>query len=334
MLGRMIVSRTPLRVSFVGGGTDVPSFYEEHGGAVVSTSVDKWIHIVVAPRFEGDVRVSYSRTEIVPDASSVEHELVREAMRLTGVPRGVDVMTLADVPSQGTGLGSSSTVTVGLLNALYAFQGVYKSSLQLAEEACHIEIDILGKPIGRQDQYAAAVGGLNFIEFLPNRGGVRVEPIVASEDTFRSVQRSLLMFYTGRQRSADGILRGQQAAVEEGTAVVALQQMRDLALELRERLGAGDADSIGELLHRNWELKRDLTAGISDETVDGWYESALQAGAAGGKVLGAGGGGFLLISAPPDKHDSVRRAVGDLREVPIRFSTRGSHIAVLTRDGM
>jgi D-glycero-alpha-D-manno-heptose-7-phosphate kinase len=330
----MIVSRTPLRISFVGGGTDVPSFYHEHGGAVVSTSIDKWIHVVVAPRFEGDVRVSYSRTEIVPNAAAVEHELVREAMRLTGVPRGVDVMTLADVPSKGTGLGSSSTVTVGLLSALYAFQGVYKPTLQLAEEACSIEIDVLGKPIGRQDQYAAAVGGLNLIEFLPQGGGVRVEPIVASENTLRSVQRSLLMFYTNRQRSADDVLQRQQSAVEEGTAVAALKEMRDLAYLLRDRLGAGDAESLGELLHRNWELKRGLTSGITDETLDGWYESAMEAGATGGKLLGAGGGGFLLMSAPPAKHDAVRRALRDLREVPVRFSARGTHITVLTRDGL
>src|SRR5918994_2951279 len=155
----MIISRTPLRISLVGGGTDLPDFYEEHGGAVVSTTVDKWIHVIVARRFEGDIRVSYSQTEIVDKASEVEHELVREALRVTGIPRGVDIMTLADVPSQGTGLGSSSTVTVGLLNALYAFQGVYRSPALLAEEASRIEIDVLGKPIGRQDQYASAVGG-------------------------------------------------------------------------------------------------------------------------------------------------------------------------------
>ena len=174
----MIISRTPLRISFVGGGTDLPEFYERHGGAVVSTTIDKWIHVIVARRFEGDVRVSYSRTEIVPKAPTCKHELVREAMRATGIPRGVDVMTLADVPSQGTGLGSSSSVTVGLLNALYAFQGIYRSPALLAEEASHIEINVLGKPIGRQDQYAAAIGGLNLIEFLPDGGGVRVEPIL------------------------------------------------------------------------------------------------------------------------------------------------------------
>src|SRR5215217_119454 len=219
----MIISRTPLRISFVGGGTDLPDFYEEHGGAVISTTVDKWIHVVVARRFEGNVRVSYSRTEIVEQASEVEHELVREARRVTGIPRGVDVMTLADVPSQGTGLGSSSTVTVGLLNALYAFQGVYKAPVQLAEEAARIEIEILGKPIGRQDQYAAAVGGFNFIEFLPNAGGVRVEPFVCPPDTLMRLQRSLLLFYTGNQRRAEDVLRGQRDAVQNGHAVEALK---------------------------------------------------------------------------------------------------------------
>src|SRR5919197_1301949 len=208
-MSRVIISRTPLRVSFVGGGTDLPHFYEEHGGAVVSTTVDKWIHVLVAPRFEGDVRVSYSTTELVASASEVRHELVREAMRRTGVPRGVEIVTLADVPSHGTGLGSSSSVTVGLLNALYAYQGVYKAPAQLAEEAAIIEIDLLGKPIGRQDQYAAAVGGFNFIEFLPRGGGVRVEPIICPPETLKRVQRSLLFFFTGRQRSADGPIREQ-----------------------------------------------------------------------------------------------------------------------------
>src|SRR5436305_9365337 len=258
----MIISRTPLRLSFVGGGTDLPDFYEEHGGAVVSTTLDKWIHVIVASRFEGDVRVGYSRTEIVPNARAVEHELAREAMRMTGVPRGVDIVTLADVPSHGSGVGSSSSVTVGLLNALYAFQGVYKSPLQLADEAARIEIEILGKPIGRQDQYAAAVGGFNFIEFLPRGEGVRLEPVIAPPDTFKRLQRSLMMFYTGVQRSADGPLAKQRHAVQRGQAVVALCRMRDLALEFRDRLTRGDVDGLAPLLHENWELKRGLADGI------------------------------------------------------------------------
>lgn len=329
----MIVSRTPLRISFVGGGTDLPDFYEQHGGAVVSTAIDKWVHVVIAPRFEGNVRVSYSRTEIVDDASAVEHELVREAMRAAGVPRGVEIVTLADVPSHGTGLGSSSSVTVGALNALYAFQGVYRSPLRLAEEAGRIEIEVLGKPIGLQDQYAAAVGGFNFIEFLPRGGGVRVEPIVCPPDTLRKLQRSLLLFYTSRERSADSVLDGQRQATQEGRATEALTKMRDLAFELRERLGAGDTDALAGLLAENWELKRSLTTGISDETVDGWYQRALEAGAGAGKLLGAGAGGFLLLVAPAERHDAIRLALPELREVPLRFAARGTHISVLGRDG-
>jgi D-glycero-alpha-D-manno-heptose-7-phosphate kinase len=326
----MIVSRTPLRISFVGGGTDLPDFYEEHGGAVVSTTVDKWIHVIVAPRFEGDVRVSYSKTEIVDSASEVEHDLVRESMRLAGVPRGVDIVTLADVPSRGTGLGSSSTVTVGLLNALYAFQGVYKPPLQLAEEAARIEIEVLGKPIGHQDQYAAAVGGFNFIEFAARGGGVRVEPVICKPETLKQVQRSLLLFYTGRQRG--DVLPEQRRAVEDGRALLALARMRDLAIELRERLGAGDVDALGSLLDQNWQLKRGLTDGISDQTIDRWYELAREAGATGGKILGAGGGGFLLLFAPPARQNAVRAALSDLRALPLKFAAQGTHIAVLGRD--
>jgi D-glycero-alpha-D-manno-heptose-7-phosphate kinase len=325
----MIISRTPLRLSFVGGGTDLPDFHEEHGGAVVSTTIDKWIHVVVAPRFEGDVRVSYSRTEIVPSARAVEHELAREAMRMTGVPRGVDIVTLADVPSHGSGVGSSSSVTVGLLNALYAFQGVYKSPLRLAEEAARIEIEILGKPIGRQDQYAAAVGGFNFIQFLPRGGGVRLEPVIAPSETFKRLQRSLMMFYTGQQRSADGPLRKQQQSVQSGQAVDALCRMRDLAFEFRDRLSSGDLEALGQLLHENWQLKRGLTDGISSEQIDGWYERALAAGAMGGKILGAGGGGFLLLLAPLDRQDAVRAELSELRELSLRFSAYGTQISVL-----
>jgi D-glycero-alpha-D-manno-heptose-7-phosphate kinase len=324
----VIVSRTPLRVSFIGGGTDLPDFYEEHGGAVVSTSVDKWIHVVVATRFEGNVRVSYSKTEIVDCASDVEHDLVREAMRLAGVPRGVEIITLADVPSQGTGLGSSSTVTVGLLNALYAFQGLYKPPAMLAEEASQIEIEALGKPIGRQDQYAAALGGFNLIEFLPRGGGVRVEPVISSPDTFKALQRSLLLFYTGRQRSADDVLSQQRVAIRDGASVSTLKQLTALAYELRDRLSASDVDALGPLLHKSWELKKGLAGGVSDDSIDDLYSRALDAGATGGKILGAGAGGFLLLFVPAERQAAVRSALSPLREVPLRFAARGTYISV------
>jgi D-glycero-alpha-D-manno-heptose-7-phosphate kinase len=327
----MIISKTPLRLSFVGGGTDLADFYDQHGGAVVSSAIDKWIHVIVAPRFEGDLRVSYSRTEIVPTASDVKHELVREALSLTGLPRGLDVVTLADVPSQGTGLGSSSAVTVGLLNALYAYQGMFRSPLDLAEEASQIEIDILGKPIGRQDQYAVAHGGFNFIEFLPRGGGIRVEPIICPPQTLERLHRSLMLFYTGRQRAASEVLSGQRNAIIEGSATTALLGMRDLAYELRETLGRGDAESVGPLLDRNWELKRSLVSGLSDDQIDEWYAQARKAGASGGKLLGAGAGGFLLIMASPERQPNVRAALGTLREVPFHFAARGTQITLLTR---
>jgi D-glycero-alpha-D-manno-heptose-7-phosphate kinase len=233
------------------------------------------------------------------------------------------------VPAHGTGVGSSSTVTVGLLNALYAFQGVYKSPLQLAEEASKIEIEILGKPIGRQDQYAAAVGGFNFIEFLPRGGGVRLEPVISTRETFKKLQRSLMMFYTGQQRSAAQALNGQRGAIRSGRAVRALCAMRDLAYELRERLAANDVNALGALLHKNWELKRGLVNGISSSEINGWYERALGAGATGGKILGAGAGGFLLLFAPPERQDAVRAALPGLRELPLRFAAHGTQISVL-----
>jgi D-glycero-alpha-D-manno-heptose-7-phosphate kinase len=324
----VIVSRTPLRISFVGGGTDLPQFYEGHGGgAVVSTSIDKWIHVVVARRFEGDIRVSYSSTEIVPKASDLEHELVREGLRATGMPRGLDVVTLADLPS-GTGLGSSSTVMVGVLAALYAFQGVYRSPYDLAEEAAQIEIDRLGKPIGRQDQYAAAVGGFNLIEFLPGDGGVRVQPIICPRETLTRLHRSMLLFYTGRQRSAEAVLSKQKSAItsDAGSTIEALTAMRGLAYELRDRLGRGEPEALGELLDRNWQLKRSLTDAISNPEIDDLYQRAKDAGAVGGKLLGAGSAGFMLIVAPDEQQASVRAALSGLREVPFRFTARGTHI--------
>jgi len=328
----MIISKTPLRVSFVGGGTDLADFCHEHGGAVVSSAIDKWIHVVVAHRFEGDLRVSYSKTEIVPTAGEVEHELVREALRRTGLPRGLDLVTLADVPSQGTGLGSSSAVTVGLLNALYAYQGVFRSPADLAEEASEIEIDVLGKPIGRQDQYATAYGGFNFIEFTPRNGGVRVEPIVCPPQALERLHRSLMLFYTGRQRAASDVLSGQREAIVNGSATTALLGMRDLAYEMREVLGRGDTEGVGPLLDRNWELKRSLVAGLSDTQMDDWYQKSREAGATGGKLLGAGAGGFLLIMALPERQTDVRTALGDLREVPFHFAARGTQITLLERS--
>jgi D-glycero-alpha-D-manno-heptose-7-phosphate kinase len=325
----MIISRTPLRMSFAGGGTDLPAFCDAHGGAVVSTTIDKWIRVIVNHRFEGDVRVGYSEIEIVRDVNEIRHELVREAMRRTGIPRGVDVLTLADVPSRGTGLGSSSAVTVGLLNALYAFQGIAKPALRLAAEASEIEIDVLGKPIGRQDQYAAAVGGCNLIEFMPRGGGVRVSPLITPPGTMERLHSHLLLFYTGLNRGSDEILRNQGRNIAAGGDVGTMLSQRGLAYELRARLEQGDTESVGEILRRGWELKRAAAPGTDTDAIEDALERACRAGAMGGKLLGAGAGGFLLLFASTAAHIDVREALSDLREIPFRFASRGTEILLL-----
>ena len=320
----MVISRTPLRVSFVGGGSDLVSFSSKHGGAVVSTAIDKYVYVVVTERFEDDIRVSYSKTEIVGSIDKLKHELVRESLRLAGLPRKVEIVTIADVPSQGSGLGSSSAVTVGALNALYAFQGMLKSSRELAEDASEIEIEILRKPIGKQDQYASAFGGLQLLRFGPG-GDVQRDPIVMPEDARRQLERSLLMFFTGRQRSASKILTGIDASTSTAATRRNLSKLRDLALDLYGELGKGDPDVLGDYLHRGWEQKRKLS-GVTSPKIEAWYAAARKAGALGGKLLGAGGGGFLLFYAPREQQQAVRAALSDLREVPIALEPAGSRI--------
>jgi D-glycero-alpha-D-manno-heptose-7-phosphate kinase len=325
----MVISRTPLRVSFVGGGSDLPSFARKYGGAVISTTIDKYVYVIVTERFEGDLRVSYSKTEIVDSINNLKHELIRESLRLAGLPRKVEIVTVADVPARGTGLGSSSAVTVGALNALFAYQGILKSPGELAEYAAEIEIDTLGKPIGKQDQYASAFGGLQLLQFGPG-DVVRRDPVVIGNDSRRELERSLLMFYTGKQRSASKILQEIDASSERPSTRRSFARLRDLALELYDDLGHGDPTVLGEYLHKGWEQKRRL-AGVSDPQIDSWYAAARKAGALGGKLLGAGGGGFLLFFVPRDRQAFVRKALTDLREVPVALEEGGSRIIHLSR---
>jgi D-glycero-alpha-D-manno-heptose-7-phosphate kinase len=328
----MVISRTPLRISFVGGGSDLQSFASEHGGAVVSTTIDKYVYVIVTERFEGDIRVSYTQTEIVDKIDDLQHELVREALRYAGLPRKVEIVTIADVPSRGTGLGSSSAVTVGLLNALFAYQGILKSPEELAAAASDIEIDVLGKPIGKQDQYATAYGGLQLIRFGPGNV-VRREPVVLSPESRRKLERSLMMFYTGQSREAAAVLeRVGENVRSSAPAVESLGRMRDFALDLRSQLGhESDPDVLGDFLRENWELKRGLDSSVTNPDIDGWYEAGVAAGASGGKLLGAGGGGFLLFYASPERQDAVRKALPDLREMPFRFDSEGTRIIHIGR---
>jgi D-glycero-alpha-D-manno-heptose-7-phosphate kinase len=325
----MVISRTPLRVSFVGGGSDLVSFARKYGGAVVSTTIDKYIYVVVTERFEEDIRVSYAKTEIVHSIDQLKHELVREAMRLAGLPRGVEIVTIADVPAQGTGLGSSSAVTVGVLNALYAYQGILKSAHDLAENASEIEIDILGKPIGKQDQYAAAFGGLQLLRFGPGDDVTR-DIVVLTPESRSRLQRSLLMFYTGKQRSTARVLNGIEASISTPSVRRNLGKLRDLALALYEDIGKGDVDVLGSYLQRGWEYKRRL-AGVTNPKIEHWYRLAREAGAVGGKLLGAGGGGFLVFYVPPDRQQAVRKALIDLREMAVALDSAGSRIMYVGR---
>jgi len=318
----MIVVQTPLRVSFLGGGTDFEDFYSSYGGAVLSTAIDKCVFVIVKERFDDLIYVNYSRKEIVEDVDDLKHELVREAMKLTGVTKGVEITTLADIPSEGTGLGSSSSITVGLLQALYAYKGELKTAEILAQEACRIEIDILGKPIGRQDQYIAAYGNLRFFKFHNN--GVEIENASLSREEKRKLNERLLLFYTGITRKSETILAEQKSNIADRVSI--LREMARLAFEGKEALSKGELDEFGLLLHQGWELKKQLASGITNPLIEEMYQTARKAGALGGKVTGAGGGGFLLLYCPPERRESVRQSLKSLRELPFQFEHDGSKV--------
>jgi D-glycero-alpha-D-manno-heptose-7-phosphate kinase len=329
----MIVARTPFRISFTGGGTDLRAFYSGRPGAVVSSAINRYMYVMVNKRFDETVRVSYTQTEIVPTVDDVQHELVREAMRLVGIANAVEITTVADVPA-GTGLGSSSSLTVGLLHALFAFQSRYRSPEQLARDACLIETEVLGRPIGKQDQYAAAYGGLNYVQFHADES-VFVEPIVCAAGTRRELERRLQMFYLGARRNDSGILHEQKRRTLENAGTRDLLQcMAGLAGQTRDALQNNDLDAFGALLEENWQLKKRANPGVSNPQIDRWHEQALDAGAIGGKVLGAGGAGFLLFFCRAGSQDSLREAMeeSELRYFPVQLEPEGSKV-ILISDG-
>lgn len=320
----MIITRTPLRVSFAGGGTDLPSFYRTFdGGAVTSAAIDRYVHVLVNPKFDRSIRVAYSRTENVDRLADLQHGLVREAMRLVGIEEALEVHTIADIPSEGTGLGSSSTLTVGLLNALYAYQGILKDPAELAQEACRIEIDILGGAAGKQDQYIAAFGGVDFFEFRAD-DTVRVAPIPLPARDRDSLSDHLSLYYTGVTRKADGLLKQQSARTEVNRD--ALVRMRALASDARGAILARDFGRLGALLDEGWALKKSLSEGISSGPIDQRYAAAKAAGAWGGKITGAGGGGFLLLLHPPERSRQIAQALSPMERLSVRITPEGSRI--------
>jgi D-glycero-alpha-D-manno-heptose-7-phosphate kinase len=320
---RMIIVQTPLRVSLFGGGTDFPDFYLQEGGCVLSTAIDKYIFVTIKRRFDRKLRVGYTRTEMVDRVDQIEHELIREALRVTGIEEGVEITTMGDIPAEGTGLGSSGTVTVGALHAMYSLLGELVPRERLAVEACNIELNRLKKPIGVQDQYIAAYGGLRFLVFQQD-GRVVNQCVHLEPQALRRLNENLMLFYTGITRRADTILNEQKKNIEEQRQI--LREIRQQAGEARRELEAGNVDAIGEMLHLGWEMKKRLAAQITNVGIDYLYQVARQAGAVGGKITGAGGGGFLLLYCLHEKQSAVRRALERLQELPFRLEADGSKV--------
>jgi D-glycero-alpha-D-manno-heptose-7-phosphate kinase len=320
----MIISKTPFRISFAGGGSDLPAFYQKGIGAVLSTSIDKYIYIAAHPFFDPNkIQLKYSKTELVSSITDIQHPIFKTALEMFKL-NGIDVNSIADVPS-GTGLGSSSSFTVGLLNALFAYQNKMVSQEELGAMASHIEIDLLKSPIGKQDQYAAACGGLNLITFYPDET-VNVEKIIMSPNKKKELEENLIMIYTGDVRSANSILLEQKRAIEESEKYSCQEKMVELAYDLKKVLEQNNIDDFGTILHQGWLLKKSMTQSISNTLVDDIYTKGLKAGALGGKLLGAGGGGFVLFYCPKDKQENFRNEMSNFREFKFGFDNFGSKI--------
>ena len=318
----MIIVRTPLRISLFGGGTDFPGYFLAEGGSVLSSAIDKYIYVIIKERFDDKFRIGYTRTEIVDSIDKIEHELIREALRKTGVAKGVEIITMGDIPA-GTGLGSSSTVTVGALHAMHVFQGKNVDCETLAREACDIEVGILRKPIGYQDQYIAAYGGLRFIEFRKD-GSVGTNKVGLDSEVLRMLGDHLMLFFSGTTRKSESILTEQKDNISQN--VDTLRQLSSMASIAKEALFQGDLHSIGDLLHESWELKKTLANGISNGELEEIYQTARSAGALGGKITGAGGGGFLMLFCAQEKKEAVRAALSHLRELPFHLEPDGSKV--------
>jgi D-glycero-alpha-D-manno-heptose-7-phosphate kinase len=321
----VIISKTPLRMSFVGGGSDLPAYYRREEGAVLSTSIDKYMYVTVNQKFDGNIRLSYSVTEDVSHPVQIKHPVVRNVLDLLGISGGIEIASMADIPSKGSGLGSSSSYTVALLHALYAYKNDYISQSDLARLASYVEIELCGDPIGKQDQYAAAFGGLNLIRFHEN-DSVSVDPIICKPETIKKMENSILVFYTGRTRSASAILSAQTKNMLDSGKRKLMREMVKMSYDMKTLLESDDLDSMGELLDKNWKLKCQMASEVTDSQIDDWYQRGINAGAKGGKLLGAGNGGFMMFFAPPDKHRNIVKAMSELREVPLSFDSNGSQI--------
>lgn len=323
---RVIMTKTPLRVSFAGGGTDIPEYYRNYGtGAVLSGAMSKYVHVGAYQYFfENSIRVHYAKVELDEiDVNKIQNPVIRESLKLTNITKGIEISTIADVPSRGTGLGSSSSFAVGLLNAIHKWKGDKVNAKMLAEEAIHIERNVLGEAGGKQDQYVAAFGGLLLMEFFRD-DSVKIKRVGINKKDLRELEKHLLLMYTGNERSSATI---QSKVVGEINAHLgAYKRMSELAYEQCTALENGNWRETGKIMHKNWNLKKTLTNGISDPHVDKIYNIALKNGAEGGKIMGAGGGGFMILFADPDKHQGIIEAIPEFRHEPFGFEARGSRV--------
>lgn len=321
----MIVTKSPLRMSFVGGGSDLPSYYKRNRGAVLSTSVDKYVYITVNKKFDKSIRLSYSITENVSDLKQIKHPIVRNTLELLNINDGIEITSISDIPSEGSGLGSSSSFTVGLLNALHEYKDQKITKEELGRMASHIEINMCGDSIGKQDQYASAYGGLNLIEFKED-DTVVVRPVNCKRETINKMEESIIVFYTGRTRSASNLLSEQSKKMTQTDKRHLMSKMVSLVYDMKSLIENNNVDTIGELLDQNWQLKRQISEGITNSLIDEIYSKAIQAGAKGGKLLGAGSGGFMMFYAPKDKHFDISQALKSLKKVPFCFENTGSKV--------
>lgn len=319
----MIITQTPLRISFVGGGTDLRDFYRNYGGAVISSAIDKYVYVIVKERFDELIYLNWTQKEIVDNVDEIKHELIREAMRKTEVLKGVEITTLSDIPAEGSGLGSSSSITVGLLQALYLYNGMTVDAEKLAQDACEIEIDILGKPIGKQDQYIAAYGGMRHFSFHQNENVSISNPNMDSE-LIKQLSFRLMLFYTGQTRKSADILTEQKQNIDDTVPI--LQRMKDQTYEVLVSFTKGDIDFLGEALDLGWKFKKKLAGGISNPDIEMMYKKAQKAGAIGGKIAGAGGGGFMLLYVPLENQQKVRETLREYRELHFGLERDGSKV--------
>ena len=325
----MIVSKTPFRITLGGGGTDLPSYYENHKGFLISTAINRYVYVAVNSRFEGNIRFSYSKTEIVDSVDQLEHPIAREALRLLNIDGGIEIVSISDLPA-GSGLGSSGAFTVGLLNALHVYRGEFLSPRELAEEAFHLEAEILGEPVGKQDQYIAAYGGAITLE-IETSGSVTVVSNVLPKLTIEKLKRSLLFLYTGKQRRASDILRdqGHAAASNDGSVLQCMHEIKKIGRESLARLCQGDMDWFGRSLDRHWQIKKNISTRMSNSKMNEWYEIAKKEGALGGKIMGAGGGGFFMFCVLENRSQFLEAMIRNgLIKCDFSIESEGSKVLV------